>query len=70
MRNVLLLLGLTLVAAQSAVAQVGTGPKAVLSARSTFQHADGTFTLSGEVVIRVGEYEIQADRAVFKRVVE
>ena len=63
----LLLLGLTLVAARSAVAQVSPGTPMTVSAKQT-QTRDGTITASGAVLIRIGEYEIRAEQAEITRV--
>ena len=65
MRAVLLLLGLTLVAAQSAVAQQ---PDMTFTAKQFVQRENGSTTVSGEVVIRIGKIEIRTDRAEIRRV--
>jgi lipopolysaccharide export system protein LptA len=65
MRKVLLLLGLTLAAAQSAVAQQPTAM--TITAKEIVQRENGSTTVSGEAVIRIGDVEIRTDRADIRR---
>lgn len=64
MRKVLLLLALTLMATQRAVAQQ---PDMTFTAREMVQRENGFTTVIGEVVIRIGDIEIRTDRADIRR---
>jgi lipopolysaccharide assembly outer membrane protein LptD (OstA) len=58
----LLLVGLTLAASQTAVAQVGADAPFIVRAHNVTQ-SDDTLIVSGGAVIRISGYEIRADRA-------